>query len=331
MSSSISSSESSTGQSGAAWAFLKVWGMGTFCLGLILWAVLMLVDPYGTGRFTPFTRPLTYETGPRIAHLTRLRDPDFNAAIIGNSTAQLLSPERLNARTGLRFVQLSIPGTGPREQIALVKAMMRQRPGSWKALVIGLDGASWCDTKRLTHTANPFPFWLYDPGTLIYLHGLFRFDALQAMTRRIALLIGRERPARKDGYWDYELIYATGLAREEHLSLPDLPADAGAPSAAAGLKAMLASLPQDMNVLLLHPPIYTPPEPPTQSYIARMASCKAELAEAAHTHARARIVDQWISDPMTQDRTHFIHYNHYRRTIAEAIEENLATFLLVQP
>ena len=65
------------------------------------------------------------DESPRTANASRGRDPQFNAAVFGNSTGQLLKPAELSQATGARFVQLTVPGTGPREQLALLRLFVR--------------------------------------------------------------------------------------------------------------------------------------------------------------------------------------------------------------
>ena len=106
----------------------------------LLWAaalVLVLVvggayaiDPYDTGRSTLLGKPGIRPQGPWTAAASRGRDQAFDAAIIGNSHIQLLSPERLRETTGLSFVQLSTPGSGPREQFAVLNWFLRHRHAS---------------------------------------------------------------------------------------------------------------------------------------------------------------------------------------------------------
>src|SRR3954454_5888760 len=110
-------------------------------LGSLL-AIAYAVDPFDTGRPGLFSKEGVRPQGPRTAAASRGRDPAFDAAIFGNSRIQLLSPERLNALTGLSFVQLSVPGTGPKEQLVLVDWYVRHHPQA-RALVIGAD-KTWC-------------------------------------------------------------------------------------------------------------------------------------------------------------------------------------------
>ena len=182
--------------------------IGTFVvvflgLGLALAALLILLDPYDTARLTPFPKAGMPETGPRVAHASRMRNPEFNAAIFGNSTIQILSPERLDAATGLRFVQLSVPGTGPMEQASMIEHLIRKRGSAIKTMALGLD-STWCDASRSSRTVHPFPFWLYDSNSLTYLTSLVRMDSLEFLPKRIRLLLGKGPFARSDGFWRSE-------------------------------------------------------------------------------------------------------------------------------
>src|SRR5215210_2373483 len=170
-------------------------------------AVAYVLDPYDTGRSPLVQKPGVRPQGPRTAGASRARDRAFNAAVFGNSRIQLLSPERLNALTGLSFVQLSVPGTGPKEQLSLIQWFMRHHPDA-RALVIGAD-KNWCTEDLAMRSEYPFPYWLYSPDLLEYVRGLLRSAVLQEIPRRLGYLFAK-RPARArpDGYWDYELNYA---------------------------------------------------------------------------------------------------------------------------
>ncbi len=123
---------------------------------------------------------------------------------MGNSTSQTLDPDRLNALTGLRFGQAAVPGTGPLEQTAMLEYLGRTRGAGVRAVVLGLD-FTWCDAGWMTKGRNPFPLWLYDASLGRYLAGLFRFNSIEALQKRIAALAGYEKPPREDGFWNYEL------------------------------------------------------------------------------------------------------------------------------
>ncbi len=207
MNSSTSSSDPGAERGWARFALVLV-GVAASAMALML-AFLFVLDPFDTGRPGWIEKPGVRPQGPRTAAASRGRDPAFNAAIFGNSHVQLLSPERLNAQTGLAFVSLIAPATHPREQLALLDWFLRHHRGGHdgppaKAVIIGVDG-NWCTADPALPNEKPFPFWLYERSLLAYAGGLIRFDLLEEAARRIDWLRKRNPPrARPDGYWDYE-------------------------------------------------------------------------------------------------------------------------------
>jgi hypothetical protein len=323
MISSISSSEQERGR-GFVGAFVAVF-LG---FGLALAALLVLLDPYDTARLTPFPKAGMPETGPRVAHASRMRNPEFNAAIFGNSTIQILSPERLNAATGLRFVQLSVPGTGPMEQVAMIEHLIRRRGSAIGTIVLGLD-SSWCDASRSAQTVHPFPFWLYDKNPLTYLSSLVRMDSLEFLPKRIRLLLGKGPLARPDGYWDYE---APGGYRQYPLvdiKLPAIPTPVGGRSAATvSLARITKNLPVETRLILLHPPLFTPTPPQSTDDDRRnLAACKAELAKTVAGRPGTEIFDLWVDNPENRIRTMFYDHNHYTRAMATRVEGAISDIL----
>ncbi len=56
-------------------------------------ALILIVDPYDSG-FGLLGIKGVDDASPRTANASRARDPQFDSAVIGNSTGQLLKPER---------------------------------------------------------------------------------------------------------------------------------------------------------------------------------------------------------------------------------------------
>jgi hypothetical protein len=153
-----------------AWRhFSRAFALTGVALVILLLGTVYVLDPFDTGRPGVFSNPGVRRQGPRTAGASRGRDPAFNAAIIGNSHVQLLSPERLNALTGLSFLQLSIIATGPKEHLPVLDWFMLQHPEA-RALVIGADRL-WCEPELASWNNAPFPFWLYSRSSLEYLAG----------------------------------------------------------------------------------------------------------------------------------------------------------------
>src|SRR5207237_6464637 len=117
-------------------------------------------------------------------------------------TGQLLKPGELTRLIGTSFVQLTVAGTGPREQLAIMDFFTRHHPRIG-ALVIVTD-AAWCVRDPALPLQHPFPFWLYGESTLDYAGRLFSSRALGRTWRRVLLAMGLRQRSAPDGYWDYE-------------------------------------------------------------------------------------------------------------------------------
>jgi len=305
----------------------------------VLGAVLVLaylVDPYDTGRSTVFSKPGVRPQGPRTAAASRGRDPAFNATVIGNSHVQLLSPERLKGKTGLDFVQLSLPDSRPKEQFALVEWFLRNHGQSAQALVIGAD-LTWCTSDPALTNHRPFPFWLYSPNALEYARGLLRFDILEELLRRLAYVLDDEAErARPDGYWDYEpdykgLGYADNSVLREQLEQQrgeGGSTNLGPFPAADRLKQVTTFLPADLALILVHPPTYTPflAEAGTIAATGDQA-CKDALRTAIANHPKSAVVDWRTDKPVNQNPGLFFDQTHYRQPIAQLVEEDIAATL----
>ena len=141
------------------------------CLGalaisaLLLFVAMLLIDPYDSGRFGWLGIAGVDDRDTYTATASHARDAEFDSAVIGNSTAQLLDPAELSRATGMRFVQLYLTGGSPREERAVIDFFLRhhQRVG---ALVIVTD-PSWC-AHNLAEPVGPFPYWLYGKSSFAY-------------------------------------------------------------------------------------------------------------------------------------------------------------------
>jgi hypothetical protein len=310
-------------------AFLAVFfgGLGS------VYAFLLLVDPYDTGRFpTPlqpgvFAGHGLFETGQRTGNASRGRDPRFNAAIFGDSRAQLLDPAKLSEATGLSFVQLTTPGSGPKEQMTIMRYFLRHHPGA-EAMVLGVD-ERWCDHDPSLPVIFPFPFWLYR-GDFEYFAHLLNTRAFTNAQARIKLAMGLAPPADPRGYVDYE----TGRVWNFHPSItPDVGAAAAVLPANTYFPAfeefavLLAELPPQTRFVVMMPPVYHTmlPAPGTQA-AADLPSCKAELARRLGRPDSA-LLDYMVDGPISRDPENFMDPGHYRHNIARLIEARIAAAL----
>src|SRR5580692_4556235 len=109
----------------ASWFHFTRFFLATlFGILAIAFLLILFTDPFDRGHGVSLLSPGVLDESPRTANVSRGRDPRFNSAIFGNSHVQLLDPERLSD-VDFQFVQMSTPGTGPREQAALMRWFMR--------------------------------------------------------------------------------------------------------------------------------------------------------------------------------------------------------------
>jgi hypothetical protein len=212
---------------------------------------------------------------------------------------------------------------------------LRHHPDA-QAVVIGAD-ERWCLPDPTLANLKPFPFWLYSRDLLEYGGGLLRQNVLEELPRRIGYLLARHPVrARPDGYWDYEPNYG-GLGFGTNPELRDrlklrmenyVSNMTGRFPAIDRLNAVLASVPPDVTVLVVFPPIYATALPaPGSIGVAADRACKAAFAEALAGRARSAIVDWRRERPELHNSDWFFDHTHYRRPIAELVEKDIAAAL----
>jgi hypothetical protein len=326
MSSSTSSSDSATAEP-AAWGRWLATFLGALALGAaLIFALVLIVDPYDSGRVGLLGINGVRDASPRTANASRARDPQFDSAVIGNSTGQLVKPDELSRLTGNRFVQLTVPGTGPREQLAIMDFFVRHhpRPG---ALVITAD-ASWCVRDPALPLQHPFPFWLYGESNLDFIGKLFSSRALRLTGQRLLIGLGLRQRSAPDGYWDYE---KEGAGEFQPVIVPR--DDGGQASqrvsedfpGVALLGADIRKLPADVPVVLFVPPAFYTMIPKAGSWAAaEEAACKSALGKLVAGRARSNFIDFRVDNALTRERANFMDFGHYRANIARKMEIGIA-------
>ena len=333
MSSSISSSDAVVAQSEAsAWGRWLATFLGAFVFGAALvFALVLVIDPYDSGRVGLLGIKGVDDASPRTANASRARDQQFDSAIIGNSTGQLIKPSELSRLTGLRFVQLTVPGTGPREQLAVMDFFVRQH-AKVGALVVVAD-ESWCSRDPALPQQHPFPYWLYGESNVDFLGRLFSSRALSLTWRRILVGLGLRQRSAPDGYWDYE---ALGPREFQPVILPR---DDGRPAPAkvsedfpgvALLDAAVKKLPADLPVVLFVPPAYYTMLPKAGSLAAaEEQACAAALRKVVAGRPHSNFIDYHVDNVLTRDPANFMDFGHYRAPIARRIEQGIAESIRV--
>ncbi len=296
-------------------------------LGALLFALLVLVDPYDTARFPNFGIVGIMDRSPRTAHASFGRDPNFNASVIGNSTGQLIDPYRLTRETGLRFTQLTIPATGPREQLAIMRWVIFHHP-TYGAFVIVTD-PSWCSPDPNLPVSYPFPFWLYG-SDLDYLANVLSSKSLDRVAWRIMIALGLRQPVDPVGYSDY-------MAGKRVVFVPEPPGpaqdtgDVQLPPKLPWVERLhdfLGTLPAGARVVLAMPPVYyTSLPPPGSREEAAINACKAALAASVPHRPGSGFLDFRVDTEATRDAGDFADKIHYREKLARFMEGKIIALL----
>jgi hypothetical protein len=298
--------------------------------GLLIIAFLLAVDPYDSGRFNVFGIQGVDDRSPATANASRARDPQFDSAIIGNSTGQRLNPAELSQATGLRFAQLASPGANPREQLAMLDFFIRHHQHIG-AVVIVADRL-WCTHDPALPSGKPFPFWLYGESTVGYAGRLFSWNGLDHAFQRIMIGLGRPKRYPPDGSFNYEDHFPASKHPAVPLQQAAPPAFAGAITApfpvAARLAETVEKLPADAAVVVLVPPtFYTFVPSPGSRDAAEQEACNAVLRSIVAGRPHSNFIDYRIDNALTRNPLNFVDLIHYRAPIAQKIQEGIAASL----
>ena len=251
--------------------------LSVFC-GLIalFYSAVVLIDPYDAGYFPSILGPGVFDPNEHTNIASRARDQRFDAAIFGNSRGQLLNPGALTKETGLSFIQLFARGTGPRDQLAIMRYFLRRHPQA-RAIVVAADQL-WCTHDRnLPSGFGPevpvFPRWLYSDDRIEYLSHMLNTSMFRFMRRRVEVARGAQPPTDLAGYINYE------VGREWTFNPGQAPvySDEGTPAfadfngafpAISLLERSVRELAPSATLIAAMPPIYSTNE---------LAQCKARL------------------------------------------------------
>lgn len=300
-----------------------------YVLACVLWAAVFAViqvalDPYDTGRLVVFGGYGVPPFGPRLSSASLARRPDTEAAILGNSTIQNLDPVQLTKLTGRRFVSLSLPATGPIEQLAVGRWLMRHHDGKagqpLSVLVIDID-ARWCRGDGTIELTNPFPYWLYSDNDLIYAVNLVGLGTFGAVGKKLKAMLGQTRPHGDSGYHDYDRDWPWNTEADLRRGTDGYQLLGQNFAGMRHLQEFLPQVPPATLVILLHPPRYhtSIPAPDTEDG-KDLTVCKAGYRKIAEARPRTAILDLLKDDPLVHIDASFLDRAHYLRPVSSAVE-----------
>jgi len=305
-------------------ALLARFAVGLIAAALLTSALLIVMDPYETGRLEPLP---SIHWRANEAKTSRATDPAFDSAIIGNSRMMMIRPELLDERTGLKFVSLAIPGTQAREHLRVLRYVLQHHPQP-RALVIGFD-ETWCFNPLPRSAA--FEDWAYERGALNYILHLYGIGTVKKIYHLATDPVRSDQ--REDGFMDYEpAFHAAGADRPEIVSAklfqprPTVPfTSTGDFPAAEELRQILNRVPPATVVILAWEPVYIMmiPEPGSAAETA-LNACRAVYQRIAAARPRTGVVKWFVDRPENRDEGNFLDRVHYRHGVATAFGEDIA-------
>jgi hypothetical protein len=312
--------------------------LGTlFAIITLVYAAIILIDPYDTGYFPSLVGPGVVDDNNQTSVAGRARDPQFDSAIFGNSHGLLLDPSRLSAASGLSFVQLTTLASGPREQLTVMRYFLR-RHSRVRAIVLAAD-MTWCThdptLPEVPYAGYSFPYWLYSGNRLEYLAHMLSTRPFRLIGRRILIGMGSVQPANPAGnasypaQWDFRARHDDVFPDrgEETATVAAAPRDTSFP-APDRLNDLLSAVPDDVAVVVVLPPIYYRWLPTNgTSEAAEFALCKQRLAQAVAYRSRGGFVDFLTDSPLSRDRENFADLDHMRENVALMIEDRIVQSL----
>jgi hypothetical protein len=242
----------------------------------------------------------------------------------------MLDPRRLSRATGLNFVQLTIPGTGPREQLTVLRWFVRHHE-QVGAILLVVDPV-WCSRDPAPPLLNPFPFWLYSESTADYLINLFHTQSLTRAWRRILLRLGLRTRSTPDGYWDYEIGRTWAFHPTVSIDFQPASMKARVPElrfpAIERLRAGLAGLAADVPLVVATPPSFFSYLPAVGDRNAdRIAQCKGAFAQITDERRHGAFIDFEMDDDVARNPQNFMDETHYRAPVARLMESRIAAAL----
>ena len=294
-------------------------------------AFIVLMDPYATGRFALTQRVDLTTDSWGFSKAGVVRDPQFDTAIVGSSTAMPLDPARLSKASGRHVVLLALQGNAPQYQLLLARTFVQSHAGRAITLVFIID-YFWCRDPFEKYEEHPFPAWLFERSDIDYLAHLFNGRAFDTAVRRLGLWIGLGKPAgRADGrlpltiHNDFEVLW-------ERLRQAKAPSDAPDVSSPYPdldrLDRFVAALPPNANVVFVFSPVPAAVlAVPNSPAAARMARCKSRVQHTAAQRPGSNYLDLRIDHPLLRDVTNFLDTFHYREPVAQWIELHIAPLI----
>jgi hypothetical protein len=306
--------------------FLAIF-IGTLALYL---ALVILVDPYDSGRFPTPMPAGTPSEKVAILNLSRGRDPRFNSVVLGNSRAVMIDPGKLSQGTPFRFVQLAVEGATVRDQMTFLRWFERHHPAV-EAIVLESD-QGWCERDlELTHSPD-FPSGLYARSDFDYLRAALNLKSFNIMLQRLAYAF-HWRPAVDPAHfisieakypWKFD---ANGHAAWHKTRIAGVPQARDLPALRL-LSEALSELRHQPAIVLWLPPYFATALPPTDTDEGQdLEACKEGLRAWARRRPNTVLLDFQLRTHASENPDNFLDVTHARRRLLASVEEEISATL----
>jgi hypothetical protein len=335
--SSISSSELTTQQ---AWQHFARWFFsGGIGLGVFLYLLIFIIDPFDTLPFSPPLDRVPVASNARFSFPALARKAEYDSVVISTSIGRLLRPEVLNELFSSRFANLSMNSATAYEQYRLLEVFTRHHPDA-KTVIVGVD-LVWCKTGETfeKYTPRPFPEWMYDTNP--YNDFLHQFDlyTIEQAGRQVGTLLGiRRLKYGRDGYTNflpdpaaYDLTKVrAALAISRNNGIAEVKAIAGFDPATLNFPAlpmmqdMLRALPETTKkILFIAPYHFARHSVPGSLSAVEWTECKKRIGVIAGQTPNTVAADFMIESPFTTTDANYWDPIHFSVAAADILMTDL--------
>lgn len=285
----------------------------TVALGIAVYAAVVLIDPFATGRFTPIKSIELASNNARLLKAGLVRDPRFDGAIFGSSTGYPLDPKRIGDASGWRVAQFAIPASLPPSQLRVARAYQRFHRDQASLQIYVLDHF-WCRPGDPASGGwGAFPDWVYESSDSEYLSRILFPEGIKTAAQRVGMWLGFAKPvAREDGFLfkDMVPIPRAQLLTRARPRTDDAPG-AGFPALEL-LAQHVAALPANVRVAFVFAPPHLSMIPVADSPAdARLQACKTRARQIAAARGSSAWLDLMTENEISRDENNYFDEVHY--------------------
>lgn len=312
-------------------------GVMTFVAAMDPWRVFPLLHT-DAPHFIP-------KDSQRYLYPGLVRSNRYDAALIGNSTAMMLDPERLGRLIGDHFMNLAMAAALPWEQMEMTRLLMAADPPP--RTILFTMNSIWCNPSAAPAPLDEarLPLFLYRPYPGLHLTRLFNVRTIGLSFRVLRHDLGfAPAEVRADGYLPFlppdatydgatarKSIYPRGPVDLSPVSPPEPVLLETSRSWRFGdverLGELVARMPHATRVIFAFMPGHVASMGRPGSVEAAMEqTCKEAIARVAAARETS-LIDFHIRSSVTLDDASYWDQLHYREPIARRIEAAIATAL----